>query len=112
MRVAVDVDLGERILQPLLDNACRYASSTVSVSIERADGVVRYTIDDDGVGIADEERERIFEPGVRGSQGARNGGGAGLGLALARRLARSADGEIEALARPHGGRFVITLPSA
>jgi signal transduction histidine kinase len=112
MRVAVDADLGERILQPLLDNACRYASSTVSVSIERADGVVRYTIDDDGVGIADDERERIFEPGVRGNQGAPNGGGAGLGLALARRLARSADGEIEALARPRGGRFVITLPSA
>jgi signal transduction histidine kinase len=112
MRVAVNPDLGERILQPLLDNACRYASSTVSVSIERADGVVRYTIDDDGVGIVDEERERIFEPGVRGNQGARNGGGAGLGLALARRLARSADGEIEALARPRGGRFVITLPSA
>ena len=49
IRVAVNnPDLGERILQPLLDNACRYASSTVLVSIERADGAVRYTIDDDG----------------------------------------------------------------
>ena len=85
----------------------------MSVSIERADGAVRYTIDDDGAGIADEERERIFEPGVRGKQGARDGaGGAGLGLALARRLARSANGEIEALVRPRGGRFVVILPSA
>jgi signal transduction histidine kinase len=113
IRVAVDSDLGERILQPLLDNACRYASRTVSVSIERADGIVRYTIDDDGVGIADDELERIFEPGVRGNQTAPGGaGGAGLGLALARRLARSADGEIVALGRPRGGRFVITLPAA
>jgi signal transduction histidine kinase len=112
IRVAVDVDLGERILQPLLDNACRYASSTVFVSIERANGAVRYTIDDDGAGISPDERERIFEPGVRGNQGARDGGGAGLGLALARRLARSANGEIEAHAHSGGGRFIVTLPSA
>jgi len=111
LRVAVDVDLGERILQPLLDNACRYASSTVLVSIERANGAVRYTIDDDGAGIAVDECERIFEPGVRGNQGTRDGGGAGLGLALARRLARSANGEIEAHAQPGGGRFVVILPS-
>jgi signal transduction histidine kinase len=112
IRVAVEPEFGERILQPLLDNACRYGSSTVSISIERADGVVRYTIDDDGAGVAAEERERIFEPGIRGIQGARDGAGAGLGLALARRLARSASGDIEALARPGGGRFLVVLPSA
>jgi len=112
MRVAVESELGERILQPLLDNACRYGASKVSLSIERAAGAVRYTVDDDGAGIAAEESERIFEPGVRGIQGAGDGAGAGLGLALARRLARSANGDIEALARPEGGRFVVTLPSA
>ncbi|MGH2934664.1 MAG: sensor histidine kinase, partial [Gaiellaceae bacterium] len=112
IRVAVEPELGERILQPLLDNACRYGSSRVNVSIERADGGVRYTIDDDGAGVADEERERIFEPGVRGNQGARDGDGSGLGLALARRLARSASGDIQAFPRPSGGRFVVTLPSA
>jgi len=112
IRVAVDLEFGERILQPVLDNACRYGSSAVSVSVERGDGVVRYTIDDDGVGVAVEERERIFEPGVRGIQGAGDDAGAGLGLALARRLARSASGEIEALPRPEGGRFVVTLPAA
>jgi two-component system, OmpR family, sensor kinase len=112
IRVAVEPELGERILQPLFDNACRYGSSRVSVSIERADGAVRYTVDDDGAGVSGEERERIFEPGARGIQGSRNGAGAGLGLALARRLARSANGDIEALARPNGGRFVVTLPSA
>ncbi|MGH3010143.1 MAG: sensor histidine kinase [Gaiellaceae bacterium] len=112
IRVALEPELGERILQPLIDNACRYGSSRVSVSIERAHGGVRYTIDDDGAGVGDEERERIFEPGVRGNQGARNGAGAGLGLALARRLARSASGDVEAVARLGGGRFVVILPSA
>ena len=112
IRIAVEPKLGERILQPVLDNACRYGSSKVSVSIDRADGDVRYTIDDDGAGVSDAEREGIFEPGVRGIQGARDGDGAGLGLALARRLARSASGDIDALAQPGGGRFVVTLPSA
>ncbi len=112
IRVAVELDLGERILQPVLDNACRYGASAVTVSVERAGGVVHYTIDDDGAGIAVEERERIFEPGVRGIQGDRDGAGAGLGLALARRLARSANGEIKALPRSGGGRFVVTLPAA
>ena len=114
IRVAVESELGERILQPVIDNACRYGSSAVNVSVEGGDGVVRYTIDDDGTGVAAEERELIFEPGIRGIQGARDdaGAGLGLGLALARRLARSASGEIEALPRPEGGRFVVTLPAA
>ena len=112
IRVAVESELGERILQPVIDNACRYGSSAVNVSVEGGDGVVRYTIDDDGAGIAAEERELIFDPGIRGIQGARDDAGAGLGLALARRLARSASGEIEALPRPGGGRFVVTLPAA
>lgn len=112
IRVAVEPELGERILQPLIDNACRYAAGRVEVSVERALGGVRYTVDDDGAGVSDDERERIFDPGVRGRQGARDGEGAGLGLALARRLARSAGGEIEARPRAGGGRFVVTLPGA
>jgi two-component system, OmpR family, sensor kinase len=106
MRVSVEPELGERILQPLLDNACRFGTSRVDISIERADGNVRYTIADDGPGVDEADRERIFEPGVRGP----NGDGAGLGLALARRLARSVSGEITAFAESDGGRFVVTLP--
>jgi signal transduction histidine kinase len=112
IRVAVEPELGERILQPLLDNACRYGSNRVNVSIERTHEGVSYTIDDDGAGVSDQERERIFEPGVRGDQAAHDGAGAGLGLALARRLARSASGDVEAFPSPGGGRFVVTLPAA
>ena len=57
----------------------------------------------------EDERERIFEPGVRGA--AANGDGSGLGLALARRLAASVNGEIEVDAASSGGRFLVRLPA-
>ena len=113
VRLGIDADLAERILQPVLENACRYGSSSVRVSIERRDSTVRYVVADDGPGVTPEEQETIFEPGVRGRLGEAGGpDGAGLGLSLARRLARSVTGEVEALADTAGGRFLIRLPAA
>ena len=109
IRVGVDPDLAERILQPVLENACRYGSSTVHVSIDRSGNALRYDVSDDGSGVREAERERIFEPGVRGE--AANGDGSGLGLALARRLAHTVGGEIEAIPDSDGGRFVVRLPA-
>jgi signal transduction histidine kinase len=109
IRIGVDPDIAERILQPVLENACRYGASTVSIGIDHAGSAVEYAIADDGPGVLDEERERIFEPGVRGT--ASNGDeGSGLGLSLARRLAESVAGEIEALSDAGGGRFLVRLP--
>jgi len=111
IRLGLDHDLAERILQPVVENACRYGSSAVVVSVEQAGDDVAFAVEDDGPGIDPGEREAIFEPGRRGT--AANGAtGAGLGLALARRLARSAHGEVEALDGQAGGRFRITLPRA
>jgi two-component system OmpR family sensor kinase len=112
-RVASDSDLVERILVPVIENACRYGRSRVTVTAAGANGTVTYTVGDDGPGLSDGETERIFEPGVRGSAG-RNGDGfegAGLGLSLARRLARAAQGDVEAHPDDRGGRFTIVLPS-
>jgi signal transduction histidine kinase len=109
MRVGVERDLAERILQPVLENACRYATSSVSIDLERNGSTVRYAISDDGPGVGEDERERIFEPGVRG--GAATGDGSGLGLALARRLAASVNGEIEVDSGSPGGRFLVRLPA-
>jgi signal transduction histidine kinase len=108
LRVGVDADFAARILQPVLDNACRYGAHAVTVSIAREDGSIRYAVEDDGPGVVEEERERIFEPGVRGAAA---GGtrGSGLGLSLARRLARSVAGDVEA---DGGARFVVRLPAA
>jgi signal transduction histidine kinase len=112
IRVGIDADLAERILQPVLENACRYGATSVSVEIGRDNGSVVFTIDDDGPGVDDDELELIFEPGVRGrAERAGEGRGAGLGLSLARRLARSIDGDVVAEARRPGGRFLVRLPS-
>ena len=111
LRIGVDADLAERILQPVVENACRYGATNVRVAIGRENGSVVYSVEDDGPGVGDDEQDRIFEPGVRG-RALRAGmdQGAGLGLALARRLARSVDGDV--LAEPaDAGRFLVRLPS-
>jgi two-component system, OmpR family, sensor kinase len=109
MRIGVDPDLAERILQPVLENACRYGRSRVTISIDNSGPAVQYAVRDNGPGVREHERERIFEPGVRGA--AANGGdGSGLGLSLARRLAQSVAGEIVAESASEG-RFVVRLPA-
>jgi len=111
-RVGVDADVAERILQPVVENACRYASSRVRVAIARSDSSVLYVVDDDGPGVSAEEQASIFDPGVRGAAAGVNGHtGAGLGLPLARRLARSVEGEVEVDTTRAGGHFVVRLPS-
>jgi signal transduction histidine kinase len=114
LRLGLDADLAERILQPVVENACRYGRSRVRIRLERDLSRIVYFVEDDGPGVSPDERESIFEPGVRGKAGrASNGaGGAGLGLALARRLARSASGEIAVEAGQEGARFVVSLPAA
>ena len=110
--IGLDGDLTERIVQPVVDNACRYASRSVRVEAI-GDGVqCVVTVRDDGPGVAEDERARIFEPGVRGAAGQADGPGAGLGLALARRLARSAAGDIDVLDAETGAAFAIRLPAA
>jgi len=111
VRVAVDGQLAERMLQPLLDNATRYGLSAVHVMVARNNTVASVVVDDDGPGVAGDERDRIFEPGARGRASA-GYDGAGLGLALAQRLARSAGGAITADPDRDGGRFTLRLPLA
>ncbi len=111
VRVGVDPELATSILQPVVENAVRYGRGRVTLSVDRNGSKVVYLVEDDGPGVGEAERERIFEAGRRGSA-ARDGEGAGLGLALARRLARSASGDVEAVANGAGGRFSISLPTA
>jgi two-component system, OmpR family, sensor kinase len=111
VRVGVDRDLAERILHPVVENACRYGRSAVRVAVAREGSTVLFSVDDDGPGVADAEQETIFEPAVRGSAGRSAPTGAGLGLALSRRLARAASGDV--VASPDiRGRFVVRLPAA
>jgi signal transduction histidine kinase len=106
--VGVDAAIVERILAPILDNAFRYAQQTVTVCARRAPDSVVIEVSDDGPGVAPDVRDDVFEPGRRGAGGDGHDG-AGLGLALARRLARAAAGDVTLGA---GSVFVVRLPPA
>ncbi len=112
-RIAADQDLIERMIQPLIDNAVRYGRSVVDVSLVRDISTATIHVVDDGPGVPTEEASDIFEPGARGEAAAGRADGAGLGLSLARRLARSAGGgEITVRPATTGGDFTLTLPLA
>jgi signal transduction histidine kinase len=112
VRVAVEQPLVERILGPILENACTHAARQVRVEVTLDDGAVLFAIEDDGPGIAPSQRDAIFEPGRRltDHHGAISGG-AGLGLALSRRLARGAAGDVGIDSCATGARFTIRLPA-
>jgi signal transduction histidine kinase len=111
VRVGVDQDLAERILHPVVENALRYGRGKVQVRVTRNGSSVLFAVDDDGPGVLADEHETIFEPAVRGSAGRSTYTGAGLGLALSRRLARAVSGDVEALPGA-SGHFVVRLPAA
>jgi signal transduction histidine kinase len=103
---------GERILTPLLDNAGRYASHDILVACVSAPGGTQVHVSDDGPGVPADLGPAVFDPGRRADP-ADGHDGAGLGLALAHRLARNAGGDITLAETPGptgGAHFVITLP--
>ncbi len=103
-----------RAMANLLDNAGRHARTTVRVSIHERGGRVRVLVDDDGPGIPDADKERVFERFVRlDEHRARAGvGGAGLGLSLVRRIAEHHQGTASVDVAPLGGaRLVLDLPA-
>ena len=111
IEVDADPDLTVQLLVPLISNAIRYGRSRVRLNVARDGAAVAFRVIDDGPGLHADELERVFEPGVRGD--AANGSpGAGLGLALARRLARAAGGDVVAETAADGGRFVVRLPAS
>jgi two-component system OmpR family sensor kinase len=110
-RIAVDRELAVRILLPVLENACRHGREHASIDVVRNGPVMLYDISDDGAGVPEGDRDSIFEPGARGSGTAEPyGDGAGLGLALARRMARAAGGDITVEAGDVG-HFRVRLPA-
>lgn len=112
--VLVDPDRLAQVVANLVENALKYANSTVSVEV-RGDG--RHgvlLVDDDGPGIAPDDLPHVFERlYVAERAPRRRESGSGLGLAIVRELVVAMGGEAEALRSPSGGaRFVVRLPLA
>ncbi len=108
--VLADPDQLARAVGNLLDNAVR-AGGPVRVAVRSVDGSVRMLVEDGGPGVADAERERIFDRFVRLSP-ERSGPGAGLGLPISRAIARAHGGELRCLPSAVGARFELVLPAA
>lgn len=103
-----------RMVRNLVDNASRHARSGVWVELDEKDGRSRLAVSDDGSGVPDGDAERIFERFVRLDESrARDTGGAGLGLAVVRAVAREHGGDAY-VGRPRrgGATFIVELPHA
>jgi signal transduction histidine kinase len=103
-----------QVLANLLTNALKYSdpATTVSLEVGSADGGerIRIAVIDHGIGIGESERDRVFEPFYRTAEGTRSAEGAGLGLAIARRLVDALGGTISAAPTQGGGTtFQVTL---
>jgi two-component system heavy metal sensor histidine kinase CusS len=102
-----------RALRNLLDNAIAHSQSGKSVSLKTAvqDGHVDIAVEDEGSGVREEDASLLFAPFWRGTGERAGAEGAGLGLALAREIARAEGGDIayDPEFSP-GARFVLTLP--
>ncbi|MEM8669235.1 MAG: ATP-binding protein [Planctomycetota bacterium] len=100
-----------RAIGNLLGNACKYARSKVEISAEQDGESLTISVDDDGVGIDPDDRERVFEPFHRASAGSQPG--YGLGLALVRRICRRLGGDVAIADSQLGGaRLIIRIPLA
>jgi signal transduction histidine kinase len=103
------------VIANLLDNADRYAGGATSVSIERTGDLIHISVEDNGNGVPEDERDIVFDRFSRGSEGGNrsNDTGVGLGLALIDEHVRLHGGRVWVEDRrdgDHGARFVVELP--
>jgi signal transduction histidine kinase len=114
LRLDVPVDLAvvadplvlERIVSNLLANAIRHGAPPIRISVEHTNGSFCISVEDEGGGVPEELRERLFERFTRVDAG----GGSGLGLAIARAYARAHGGELLYFEGERGARFDLIVP--
>ncbi len=104
----------QRLVRNLADNAARHASGRVRFTTSTTGSMVELRVADDGDGIAEEDRGRVFERFTRLDEArARDDGGSGLGLSIVRQIAEYHDGSITVGTADLGGaEFVVRLPGA
>ena len=112
--ILVDVSVLERALENLVHHAIKHAPSrsTIAVSVRNADAAVQFLVEDEGEGIPDADRKRLFDPFQRGDLPEH--GSLGLGLAFCKAAAERHGGHIwiEDGAQGRGTRIVLQIPDA
>jgi len=109
--VRCDVHLMETVLRNLVYNAARYAKHSISVSFACEQGVNRLLVDDDGPGIPEPDRHRVFESFVQLERTAGRKTGFGLGLAIVKRAVEWHSGAVSVSTSPLGGaQFCVSWP--
>lgn len=106
-----DASLLKRCLNNLVDNAIRYGQRAKVIVVDQTESLI-LNIQDDGPGIPDDEREKVFEPFYRLEESrSRDTGGTGLGLSIARSIVERHHGSIRLANRPEGGlEVIVELP--
>jgi signal transduction histidine kinase len=114
VRVVGDPVRLSQVLRNLVDNAARAAHTTVRLASAEQNGSAVITVEDDGDGIPEADRQRVFERFVRlDTSRSRASGGSGLGLSIAQEITRAHHGTITLTRSPTGGTTAtITLPRA
>jgi signal transduction histidine kinase len=111
-RLSGDESQLARLVANLADNAERHARTTVSFSVRREHDRIVLSVADDGPGIPEDGRERVFERFVRlDTARAQRDGGAGLGLAIVREIARAHGGVVTVDDAGPGACFLVRLPA-
>jgi two-component system, OmpR family, sensor kinase len=109
--IRCDVHLMETVLKNLLYNATRYAKHSIVVTFATVNGVNQLFVDDDGPGIPEADRHRVFDSFVQLERTAGRKTGFGLGLAIVKRAVEWHGGEVSVTESPAGGaRFRVAWP--
>jgi two-component system, OmpR family, sensor kinase len=105
-----DPDALERVFRNLIDNALAAIEPTgrIDVNLQRLNGYVQARVADDGPGVPEHQRQRIFERFVRLDPG---NPGHGLGLAIALRIALQHEGDLTCEPAPSGASFTLRVPA-
>lgn len=107
--LAIDAGALEAILTTLVDNARQAGATRLDIDLSLQDGLARFDLTDNGPGIPQGDREKIFDPFFTSK---REQGGTGLGLAIARSLLEAYRGELHLCLSPQGAHFRLFCPLA
>ena len=112
--ISADEPMMIRILLNLVDNSIKYGKDggNITISLSREGNSAKMSVEDDGIGIAEKDLEKIWERFYRVDQ-SRSREGTGLGLAMVKALVKAHNGRIEAASSPgKGSRFDVYMPLA